>query len=79
MTKRTDRLKLTGSTVRRKLDTLRNTNDTIHEAADAMRQLQDANAVTATEVYRMVAAVEGQLIEQLRALDELSQILKERQ
>jgi len=77
--KRTDRLKLTGSTVRRKLDAIRNANDTIHEEADAMRQLQNANAVTPTEVYRMVASIEGALIEQLRALDALTQILKERQ
>jgi len=79
MTKRTDRLKLTGSIVRRKLDTIRDANDTIHEEADAMRQLQNANAVTPTEVYRMVASIEGALIEQLRALDALAQILKERQ
>lgn len=79
MKQRTDRLKLTGSKVKRLLDTLRLANDTIHEEADAMRQLQNANAVTPAEVYRMVAAVEGALIEQLRALDDLTSILKERQ
>ena len=79
MKTRTDRLKLTGSKVRGLLDTLRLANDDIHEEADAMRELQNANAVTPTEVYRMVAAVEGALIEQLRALDDLGQILKERQ
>ena len=76
---RTDRLKLTGSKVKRLLDTSRLANDAIHDQVDTIRQLQDANAVTPIQVYQMVAAVEGALIEQLRALDTLAQILKERQ
>ena len=78
MTKRTDRLKLTGSIVRRKLDTIRDANDTIHEEAQTMQELQNTNAVTPVAVYRMIASIEAALIEQLRALDELSQILSNR-
>ncbi|HUV95793.1 MAG TPA: hypothetical protein VMX14_13340 [Anaerolineae bacterium] len=77
--KRIDRLNPTGSIVKRKLETATDANDSIHADVETIRLAQDDNALTPIMVYSAVASIEGALIEQLRALQELKDILVKKQ